>query len=57
MTFSQVMLFDQGALKEHDAPHTLLQDPESLFSKLVDDAGSAANHLRALAEEGANARK
>ena len=44
-------------LKEHAPPDTLLDDPESLFSKLVDNTGSAAAHLRQLAADGAAARK
>ena len=42
--------------QEHDAPEALLSDSQSLFSKLVDDTGSAAEHLRTLAKEGAAAR-
>ena len=52
-----MLLFDKGALCEHAPPDVLLEDPSSLFSKLVDDTGSAAQHLRSLAAEGAAARK
>ena len=38
---------------EFDSPPKLLEDEESLFSKLVADTGSAATHLRALAAEAA----
>ena len=57
MDSTHIMLFDKGALKEHAPPDTLLDDPESLFSKLVDNTGSAAAHLRQLAADGAAARK
>ena len=52
MDSTMIMVFDQGELKEYAQPVTLLDEPESLFSKLVDDAGSAADHLRRLAKEG-----
>ena len=55
MDSTQVMVFDQGELKEFDPPPVLLADEESLFSKLVADTGSAATHLRALAAEAAAA--
>lgn len=45
-----------GGLAEHAPPHLLLNDPVSLFSKLVDDTGSAADHLRKLAREAHEAR-
>lgn len=45
-----------GGLAEHAPPHLLLDDPVSLFSKLVDDTGSAADHLRKLAREAHEAR-
>ena len=53
MDSTQVMVFDQGKLAEFDSPPKLLEDEESLFSKLVADTGSAATHLRALAAEAA----
>ena len=56
MDGTQVMLFDHGTLMEYDAPHVLLDDPQSLFYHLVNDTGSAAQHLRALAAEGAATR-
>ena len=56
MDSTEVMLFDAGRLAEHAPPHTLLADPASLFSKLVDDTGSAADHLRTLAREAHEAR-
>lgn len=57
MDSTQIMLFHKGALKEHDAPEVLLADEGSLFSQLVADTGSAAQHLRTLAAEGALARR
>lgn len=35
----QVLVMEQGVLKEFDAPKTLLDQPESMFSKLVDKSG------------------
>ena len=49
-------LFDKGELAEYAPPDELLADPNSQFSGLVDDTGSAAAHLRALAAEAAEAR-
>jgi len=57
MDSTQVMLFDKGELMEFDAPQRLLENTESRFSKLVDDTGSAAGHLRALAAEADAARR
>jgi ABC-type multidrug transport system fused ATPase/permease subunit len=57
MDSTHIMLFDKGELKEFDAPNTLLLDGSSLFSKLVDDTGSASAHLRALAAEAYAARR
>ena len=56
MDSSRVMLFDKGELKEDDEPSTLLDDPDSLFSALVNDTGSAAEHLRTLARDAKAAR-
>ena len=56
MDSSEIMLFEAGSLAEHAPPHLLLDDPVSLFSKLVDDTGSAADHLRKLAREAHEAR-
>jgi len=50
MDSTRIMLFDKGELKEHDTPSALLADGESAFSRLVEDTGSAAAHLRSLAE-------
>merc|ERR1712146_80972 len=49
MDSTKVMLFDKGKLKEMDEPAALLDDSDSLFSALVNDTGSAAEHLRTLA--------
>ena len=49
MDSTQIMLFEAGELREFDSPQVLLAEPDSLFSKLVDDTGSAAAHLRQLA--------
>lgn len=56
MDSTEIMLFDAGLLAEHAPPHQLLDDSQSLFSKLVDDTGSAADHLRKLAREAHEAR-
>jgi len=56
MDSTKVMLFDKGELKENDEPAALLDDPDSLFSALVDDTGSAAEHLRTLARDAKAAR-
>lgn len=56
MDSTEVMLFDKGRLEEHDEPATLLADPDSLFSALVNDTGSAAEHLRTLARDAQAAR-
>ena len=56
MDSTQIMVFDKGELKEYDAPEKLLADDDSLFSKLVADTGSAAQHLRSLADEAATRR-
>jgi len=56
MDSTKVMLFDKGELKEHDEPATLLEDTDSLFSALVNDTGSAAEHLRTLARDAKVAR-
>merc|ERR1719310_1966102 len=41
MDSSTILLFDRGHLEEHDAPTALLADPETRFSRLVADTGSA----------------
>jgi len=56
MDSTAVMLFDQGALAEYDAPEVLLADPASRFSALIDETGSAAQHLRGLALSAASER-
>jgi len=56
MDSTAVMLFDKGELKENAPPHELLEDDDSQFSRLVDDTGSAAAHLRSLAAEAAAKR-
>jgi ABC-type multidrug transport system fused ATPase/permease subunit len=48
MDSSHVMLFDKGELAEYATPEKLLSDSTSLFTKLVDDTGSASEHLREL---------
>ncbi|KAJ3271553.1 Multidrug resistance-associated protein 4 [Terramyces sp. JEL0728] len=37
--FDRVLVLDQGEMKEFDAPHVLLQNEESEFTKLVDSSG------------------
>jgi len=57
MDSTKIMVFDQGELKEYDAPEALIAEETSLFSRLIADTGDAAEHLRTLAAEGAAARK
>jgi ATP-binding cassette subfamily C (CFTR/MRP) protein 1 len=57
MDSSRVMLFDQGELKEFAEPEELLGDSDSLFSKLVDDAGSASETLREMSRAASAVRK
>ncbi len=48
----KVLVMEQGVLKEFDAPKTLLDNRESMFSKLVDKSGEqAAALLREMADE------
>ncbi|KAJ3271079.1 hypothetical protein HDV01_007092 [Terramyces sp. JEL0728] len=39
--FDRVLVLDQGRLSEYDAPHILLQDEDSEFTKLVESSGSS----------------
>ena len=57
MDSTDIMLFDSGKLMEHAAPNVLLDDRSSLFSRLVDDTGGAAVHLRKLASDAALSRE
>ena len=57
MDSTQIMLFEGGELREFDEPDALLADESSLFAKLVEDTGSAADHLRELARDAAAKRK
>ena len=44
------MVIDDGSLVEYDAPAALLADPDSEFSRMVDETGpEAAARLRAAA--------
>jgi len=46
------MVMEAGVLKEMSPPKTLLDDPESMFSKLVDKTGpQAAAALRSMADD------
>jgi len=48
----KIIVMEQGVLQEFAAPKTLLDDRESMFSKLVDKSGAeAAAALRAVADE------
>ncbi|KAJ3317011.1 Multidrug resistance-associated protein 5 [Boothiomyces sp. JEL0866] len=50
--FDRIIVLDQGKLVEFDSPHSLLQNPDSLFSKLVESTGEAnSNAIRELAKE------
>ncbi|KAJ2999336.1 hypothetical protein HDV02_003117 [Globomyces sp. JEL0801] len=43
--FDRVLVLDAGRMVEYDAPYTLLQKPDSLFSQLVDATGTANAEL------------
>nr|XP_039268767.1 multidrug resistance-associated protein 4-like [Styela clava] len=47
----RVMVLDAGKVIEFDHPHTLLQNPETLFSKMVETTANGAAVLKKLAEE------
>lgn len=52
MDSDRVMVLDAGELKEFEHPHILLQDKESLFSKLVEQVGKQeASRLADIARE------
>jgi len=45
-----ILVMDQGQVAEFDTPRKLLQDPSSMFSRMVDETGpSNAALLRSLA--------
>jgi len=46
----RIIVMDRGRVGEFDSPAKLLEDPNSLFSKLIDEAGpEASKRLRELA--------
>ncbi|KAG0370512.1 hypothetical protein BGZ54_006027 [Gamsiella multidivaricata] len=48
--YHRILVMDQGQVAEYDTPHKLLSDPNSAFSKMVDETGAAnAALLRSLA--------
>ncbi|KAG0213738.1 hypothetical protein BGX28_003682 [Mortierella sp. GBA30] len=48
--YHRILVMDQGQVAEYDTPRKLLQDPGSIFSKMVDETGPAnAALLRSLA--------
>ncbi|KAI8873555.1 P-loop containing nucleoside triphosphate hydrolase protein [Ramicandelaber brevisporus] len=50
--YDRIMVLDNGILKEFDTPAKLLGDPNSEFSKLVDETGPAnAAYLRSVAAQ------
>ncbi|KAF9209799.1 hypothetical protein BGZ49_000986 [Haplosporangium sp. Z 27] len=50
MDYHRILVMDQGQVVEYDTPRNLLRDPNSVFSKLVDETGSTnAAMLRSLA--------
>ena len=52
ITSDKVLVLDAGIVAEYAHPHTLLSNPESQFSALVDEMGpEAAASLRASAAE------
>uniref|UniRef100_A0A7S0IUB6 ABC transporter domain-containing protein n=1 Tax=Calcidiscus leptoporus TaxID=127549 RepID=A0A7S0IUB6_9EUKA len=51
MDSTAIMLFEAGELVEFDEPEALLADPDSHFSRLVDETGSASAHLRELSRK------
>jgi len=47
---NSILVMDRGQVAEYDTPHSLLKNPQSLFSKMVDETGEAnAALLRSLA--------
>ena len=54
MDSDRIVVMDNGRVAEYDVPHTLLSDPESILSALVDETGAEnAKLLRNMAEEAA----
>ncbi|KAI1320456.1 hypothetical protein EDD11_000841 [Mortierella claussenii] len=48
--YHRILVMDQGQVAEYDTPSKLLSDPDSAFSKMVDETGAAnAALLRSLA--------
>eukprot|EP01092_Planopodium_desertum_P002660 TRINITY_DN1416_c0_g1_i3.p2 TRINITY_DN1416_c0_g1~~TRINITY_DN1416_c0_g1_i3.p2 ORF type:complete len:143 (-),score=9.39 TRINITY_DN1416_c0_g1_i3:86-493(-) len=51
MDSSRILVMERGEAVEFSPPHTLLQNPEGFFTKLVEDTGpSTAKRLRDIAE-------
>ena len=52
--YSRILVLDQGTIREFDTPNALLQNPNSLFSNMVEETGPTnAALLRRLAAEAA----
>lgn len=51
MNSDKVLVMDSGESVEFDHPHLLLQNGNGFLSKLVEQAGSAAENLRKIAAE------
>ncbi|XP_076159035.1 ATP-binding cassette sub-family C member 4 [Alosa pseudoharengus] len=51
----RILVLDAGHIHEYDEPYTLLQNPESLFLKMVQQTGKAeASHLMQMAKQAYN---
>jgi ATP-binding cassette subfamily C (CFTR/MRP) protein 4 len=52
MNCDRIMVLERGEIKEFDAPHNILQNPDSLLSGLVRATGKKkAAQLREIAEQ------
>lgn len=47
--YDQIALLEEGVLAEFGPPAGLLDNPDGLFTKLVDGTGAMAPHLKAMA--------
>jgi ABC-type multidrug transport system fused ATPase/permease subunit len=51
MDADRILVMDSGAVAEFDEPFKLLSDNSSYLSRMVQETGDAADHLRAIAEQ------
>ncbi|KAJ1532136.1 hypothetical protein ONE63_000761 [Megalurothrips usitatus] len=58
MDCDKILVMDAGQVAEFDSPHQLLQNPNGLLTKLVNQTGQSNGvALRAMAEQASNKRK